>query len=202
MPPRGRQSMPRRQGDDRSMINLPNILSLSRILLVPVLMVVLLTEVEDKEFIGLGLFLLAAATDFFDGFIARRRQQVTRLGQLLDPAADKILMSAAFVALVELGLAPAWMVVVVISREFAVSALRSVAALQNVAIAAVRSGKLKTVLQVIAIALSIISNRLGNFQQLAPAFLWLAVIMTLYSGVEYFVRFGRLVLRSQDTEPG
>ena len=91
--------------------NLPNLLSLLRILLVPFLMVVLLTEVEGKEWIGLTLFLIAAATDFLDGFIARKRQQVTRLGQLLDPAADKILTASAFVALVGLGLAPAWMVV-------------------------------------------------------------------------------------------
>lgn len=179
------------------MINLPNILSLTRILLVPILVVVLLTEVEDKELIGLTLFLLAAFTDFLDGFIARRRQQVTRLGQLLDPAADKILTSAAFISLVELGLAPAWMVVVVVAREFAVSALRSVASLQNRAIAASASGKLKTVLQITAISLALVSERLGEFQKLAPACLWIAVVVTLYSGLEYFVRFGRAVV----TEP-
>ncbi len=179
------------------MINLPNILSLTRILLVPILVVVLLTEVEDKELIGLTLFLLAAFTDFLDGFIARRRQQVTRLGQLLDPAADKILTSAAFISLVELGLAPAWMVVVVVAREFAVSALRSVASLQNRAIAASASGKLKTILQITAISLALVSERLGEFQKLAPACLWIAVVVTLYSGLEYFVRFGRAVV----TEP-
>ena len=179
------------------MINLPNILSLTRILLVPILVVVLLTEVEDKELIGLTLFLLAAFTDFLDGFIARRRQQVTRLGQLLDPAADKILTSAAFISLVELGLAPAWMVVVVVAREFAVSALRSVASLQNRAIAASASGKLKTVLQITAISLALVSERLGEFQKLAPACLWIAVVVTIYSGLEYFVRFGRAVV----TEP-
>ena len=179
------------------MMNLPNILSLTRILLVPILVVVLLTEVEDKELIGLALFLVAAFTDFLDGFIARRRKQVTRLGQLLDPAADKILTSAAFISLVELGLAPAWMVVVVVAREFAVSALRSIAALQGRAIAASVSGKLKTVLQITAISLALVSSRLGEFQKLAPACLWMAVIVTLYSGLEYFVRFGRSVV----TEP-
>jgi CDP-diacylglycerol--glycerol-3-phosphate 3-phosphatidyltransferase len=177
------------------MLNLPNVLSLTRILLVPLIVVVLLTEVEDKEFIGLGLFLAASATDFLDGFIARRRQQVTRLGQLLDPAADKILTSAAFISLVELGLVPAWMVVIVVAREFAVSALRSVAALQNLAIAASGAGKLKTGLQVAAIALAIVSNQLGEFQKLAPATMWAAVLVTLYSGFEYFLRFGREVVR-------
>ena len=185
------------------MLNLPNVLSMSRILLVPLLMVVLLTEFEgkriiglDNEFIGLIVFLLAAATDFFDGFIARRRQQVTRLGQLLDPAADKILTSSAFVALVELGLMPAWMVVVVIAREFAVSALRSIAALQNLTISAALAGKLKTVVQIATIALLIVSNPLPNLATLAPALRWATVIITLYSGVEYFVRFSRLFVEA------
>ena len=84
------------------MLNVPNLLSIFRILLVPPLVVVLLTKFEGKEFVGLGLFLLAAAMDFFDGYLARRRKQVTRLGTLLDPAADKILISAAFISLVEL----------------------------------------------------------------------------------------------------
>ena len=177
------------------MLNLPNVLSLIRILFVPLIVVVLLTEVEDKEFIGLGLFLAASATDFLDGFIARRRQQVTRLGQLLDPAADKILTSAAFISLVELRLVPAWMVVVVVAREFAVSALRSVAALQNRAIAASSAGKLKTALQILAISLAIVSNQLGEFQKLAPTTMWAAVLVTVYSGLEYFVRWGRSVVR-------
>lgn len=180
------------------MINLPNVLSLSRILLVPILVVVLLTEMEGKEFIGLALFLGAAFTDFLDGFIARRRKQITRLGQLLDPAADKILTSAAFISLVGLGLAPAWMVVVIVAREFAVSALRSVAALQNRAIAASIAGKLKTGLQIAAISLAIISRQLGEFHTLAPVALWAAVLVTLYSGLEYFFRLGRLVVEEPE----
>ena len=186
------------------MVNLPNILSMSRILLVPLLMVVLLTKFEgrdivglDNEFIGLIVFLIAALTDFFDGFLARRRQQVTRLGQLLDPAADKILTSSAFVALVELGLMPAWMVVVVIAREFAVSALRSIGALQGVAISAVLAGKLKTIVQIVTIAVLIVSTPVPILQEIAPALRWLTVLITLYSGVEYFVRFGRLVVQSR-----
>ena len=95
--------------------------------MVPLLVVVLLTKFEGKEWVGLGVFLLASLTDFLDGFIARRKKQVTQLGKLLDPAADKLLTSAAFISLVELGLAPAWMVVVIIAREFAVSSLRSMA---------------------------------------------------------------------------
>jgi CDP-diacylglycerol--glycerol-3-phosphate 3-phosphatidyltransferase len=160
---------------------------------VPLLVVVLLTKFEGKEFVGLGVFLLASLTDFLDGFLARRRQQVTRLGKLLDPAADKILTSAAFISLVELGLAPAWMIVVIIAREFAVSTLRSVAAAENIVLGAIFSAKLKTVLQIISISLLIFYNQLGQFEHLAPLSLWLALIVSLYSGGEYFIRFGSLV---------
>jgi CDP-diacylglycerol--glycerol-3-phosphate 3-phosphatidyltransferase len=176
-------------------LNAPNVLTLFRILLVPILVVVLLTELDGKEFIGLGLFLLAALTDFLDGFIARRRRQITRLGKLLDPAADKILTSAAFISLVGLGLAPAWMVVVIVAREFAVSALRSLAASQNLVLGAGLSGKVKTILQIVAISLLIISNQLGQLQVLAPLALWVALLVTIYSGIEYFVRHGGTVLR-------
>jgi CDP-diacylglycerol--glycerol-3-phosphate 3-phosphatidyltransferase len=134
-------------------------------------------------------------TDFLDGFIARRRQQVTRLGKLLDPAADKLLTSAAFISLVELNLAPAWIVVIIIAREFAVSALRSLAASENVVLGAIASAKAKTVLQIVSISLLIIYNQLGEFEHLAPISLWLAMLASLYSGVEYFVRFAPKVLR-------
>ncbi|HKD10880.1 MAG TPA: CDP-diacylglycerol--glycerol-3-phosphate 3-phosphatidyltransferase, partial [Thermoanaerobaculia bacterium] len=108
-------------------INLPNALTLSRIFLVPFLVVVLLTKFDGREIVGLIIFLTATATDFFDGWLARRRGEITTLGTLLDPIADKLLISAAFISLVELGLAPAWMVVVVVGREFAVSGLRAIA---------------------------------------------------------------------------
>jgi CDP-diacylglycerol--glycerol-3-phosphate 3-phosphatidyltransferase len=184
------------------MLNLPNLLTCFRILLVPLLVVVLLTKprVEYQEFAGLGIFLLASLTDFLDGFLARRRRQVTRLGKLLDPAADKILISAAFISLVELGLAPAWMVLAIVSREFAVSALRSYAATEQVVIASTWSGKLKTVVQVISISLLIIYNQLGEFSHLAPISLWVALVVTVFSGVEYFIRFGRLILNGAGPE--
>ena len=178
------------------MLNLPNVLTCIRILLVPLLVVVLLTKprVDYQEFAGLAIFLLASLTDFLDGFLARRRRQVTRLGKLLDPAADKILMSAAFISLVELGLAPAWMVLAIVSREFAVSALRSYAASEQVVIGSTWSGKLKTFVQVVAISLLIIYNQLGEFSHLAPLSLWVALVVTVGSGIEYFVRYGRLVI--------
>jgi CDP-diacylglycerol--glycerol-3-phosphate 3-phosphatidyltransferase len=172
------------------LLNAPNLLSTSRILLVPLLVAVLLTKFDGKEFVGLGVFLLASFTDFLDGFLARRQKKVTRLGQLLDPAADKILNSAALIALVELGLAPAWMVVVIVGREFAVSALRSVAAAEHKVIAAIVSAKIKTTLQMIAISLLIFYNQLGSFERLAPVSLWLAMFASVYSGLEYFIRYG------------
>lgn len=183
------------------MLNLPNLLSIFRILLVPPLVVVLLTEVEGKEWWGLGLFLLAAGMDFLDGFIARRRNQVTRLGTLLDPAADKILLSAAFISLVEIGEAEAWVVVVIIAREFAVSTLRSFAASENLVIPAGFSGKIKTVVQIVSVALLIIKNQLGELGHLAPFSLWVAVVVTVYSGAEYFARFGRLILADGKAKP-
>ncbi len=170
------------------MLNTPNVLSIIRIMLVPVLVVVLLTQGEGKELIGLGIFLVAASTDFLDGYLARRREQVTPLGQLLDPAADKILMSAALIALVELGLAPAWMVVVIVAREFAVSTLRAVAATEGQVISAAWSGKVKTVVQIIAVSALLLGERLGPLQELAPLLLWLATILAVYSGLDYFVR--------------
>ena len=181
-------------------INLPNILSLIRVLLVPLLVAVLLTKFDGKELVGLAVFLVASLTDFLDGFIARRRKLVTRLGKFLDPAADKILTSAALIALVELDLAPAWMVVAIIAREFSVSALRSVAASANLVLAAIPSAKLKTVTQMVAIALLIISEPLGRFSHLAPTALWVAMLVSLYSGFEYFVRYGP-TLFGQNSRP-
>jgi CDP-diacylglycerol--glycerol-3-phosphate 3-phosphatidyltransferase len=174
----------------------PNLLSLFRIVLVPLLVVVLLTKFDGKEFVGLGVFLLASATDLLDGLIARRFRLETRLGKLLDPAADKILTAAAFISLVEQNPAvvPAWMVVVIISRELAVSALRSFAAAEHVVIGASFAGKIKTAVQVIAISLVIIYNQLGEFSHLAPISVWVSLIVTAYSGIEYFVRYGRLIL--------
>ncbi len=177
-------------------ITFPTVLTLLRILLVPILVVVLLTKFEGKEFVGLALFLIAALTDFLDGYIARRRGLVTRLGKLLDPAADKILMSAALISLVELGLAPAWMVVTIVAREFAISTLRSVAASHDMVIAAAWSGKIKTVSQVVAISLLIMYERLGRFENLGTLALWVTLLLAVYSGVEYGWRYAVRVRRS------
>lgn len=185
------------------MTNLPNILTTIRILLVPILVVVLLTRFDGKEFVGLGLFLLASLTDLLDGYFARRFNVVSKFGQLLDPAADKILVAAAYVSLVELDsrVTPSWMVVTILAREFAVGALRSFAASERIVIPAGWSGKLKTGAQIVSIALLIIYNKLGEFSHLAPISLWVALLATLYSGVDYFVTYRKLLARSASGPP-
>ncbi len=182
---------------EQKLLNLPNILTSIRILLVPLLVVVLLTKFEGKELVGLAVFLVAALTDFLDGFFARRWGLVTRLGKLLDPAADKILTSAAFISLVEIGSAPAWIVVAIVAREFAISTLRSVSAAQQVVIAASWAGKVKTVTQVIAISLLIIHETLGEFQILAVIALYVALVLSVYSGIDYGFRYAQQVMGSE-----
>ncbi len=179
--------------------NLPNALTLLRIFLVPFLVVVLLTKFTGREFVGLAIFLVAAITDFFDGWVARRRNQTTRLGALLDPIADKLLMSAAFISLVEMDPkhVPAWMVVIIIGREFAVSGLRSIAAQQGVTIAASPLGKGKMVSQVIAISLLILGYELGQFRIIGTVALWAVMLFALASGIDYFVKFSRAILRDR-----
>jgi len=171
------------------MWNLPNALTMLRILLVPLLVVVLLTRFDGSELWGLGIFLLAALTDLVDGILARRLKKVTRAGALLDPIADKLLMSAAFISLVELGLAPAWMVVVIVAREFAVTGLRQIATTQGLVISANRWGKAKTTTQIIAISLLIVSFQLGRWALLGKVALWIALVMTVVSLVSYFGSF-------------
>lgn len=149
-------------------MTLPNVLTLLRIFIAPLLVVVLLTKFSEnwvgvpQHVLGVSLFLLAASTDWLDGYIARKRQQVSRLGTLLDPIADKLLISSAFISLVENQLAPAWAVVIIIGREFAVTGLRSIAATEGWAIPASTMGKFKMFSQVVTIALLITSSVSGE----------------------------------------
>ena len=168
------------------MWNLPNSLTVFRIGLVPILVVVLLTEIPDREFWGLGIFLLATFTDFFDGLIARRTGTETVMGSLLDPIADKLLISAAFISLVEIGLAPSWMVTCIVGREFAVTALRLIALERGLPIAANFLGKVKMVCQVVAVAILILGKKLGSWIVLGHVSLWVALVFTLLSMVVYF----------------
>lgn len=158
-------------------MNLPNALTLTRIFLVPLIVAVLLTKLPSQwsgvpqQILGVGLFLLASVTDWLDGYLARLRGQVSTLGILLDPIADKLLVSAAFITLVEARLAPAWAVAIIVGREFAVSGLRSIAAAEGFAISASKMGKFKMLTQVIAITLLILGSRTtvsGDAVAIAP----------------------------------
>jgi len=170
-------------------LNLPTWLTVSRIFLVPVVMVVILTK---NEHIGVFVFLAACLTDFLDGYLARKRNQETTLGKLLDPIADKLLMSAAFISLVEVGAAPAWMVVIIVGREFAVTGLRSIAISQGLAIAASPWGKYKTVSQVVAVVLLLLGPAaLGRASYLGLVALWVVVLLAVLSAADYFRRFSR-----------
>jgi CDP-diacylglycerol--glycerol-3-phosphate 3-phosphatidyltransferase len=172
-------------------MNLPNTLTLARIFLVPIVVVVLLTpELRIRAFWGASLFLVAALTDMLDGYLARRRKQVTTLGRLLDPIADKLLISAALVSLVQLGIAPAWMVVIIIGREFAVSGLRSIAAHEGFSVEVSPLGKGKMVTQVAAVVGLILGHRYhGWVEETANILLWAVVFFALVSMVQYFREF-------------
>jgi len=179
-------------------MNLPNSLTILRIFFVPVLIVVLLTRSPNVElwgfpmhfeFWGVLILLTAAATDWADGYFARRRAQETTLGILLDPIADKLLISAAFVSLVDMQLVPAWMVVIIIGREFTVLGLRNIASAEGFTIKASLLGKTKMVLQVSCVAVLIIAARHPSLKRLALFLLWLVVISAITSAAQYFWRF-------------
>ena len=178
-------------------MNLPNTLTLARIFLVPLLVVVLLTRFEaelilgiPKEFVGAAIFGLAAVTDWLDGYLARRRHQVTHLGQLMDPLADKLLITAALVSLVQMGMASAWMVAVILGRELAITVLRSLAYARGVTIQASPLGKVKMVTQVVAILLLILGSQVPMFWVLGQIALWLVLVTALWSAGDYYRRFG------------
>ena len=181
-------------------MNLPNTLTLGRIFLVPLLVVVLLTQPDGRQLffvswqvLGAAIFALASLTDWLDGYLARRRQQVTGLGQWMDPLADKLLVTAALISLVQLGLAPAWMVAIILGREFAVTVLRGIVHARGRAMPASRLGKVKMVAEVTAIlALILGSEYLQGFVVIGTWALWVATITALISGIDYWRRFHRV----------
>ena len=180
-------------------MNLPNSLTIARIFLVPVLVSVLLTKFEGRLVLGLPVELVAAAifglaslTDWLDGYLARRRKQVTTLGQILDPLADKLLISATLVSLVQLGLASAWMVGVIIGREIAVTGLRNLAYSRGLAMPASGLGKIKMASQVTAILLLILGwERVPALLVLGQAALWVVLFTAVVSAVDYYQGFQR-----------
>ena len=189
--------------DRKHRMNLPNLLTLLRIFFVPLLVAALLAEdlgvnwarlvPVSRELFALGIFLAAAATDLIDGYFARRWRQVTTVGTLLDPIADKLLISAALISLVEIQRVPAWMVILIIGREFAVTGLRSIAAASGFMIHASDLGKTKMVTQVAAIALVIGGIRWPQLVEYGRFAMWAVVVFGFVSAVGYFAKFWRKV---------
>lgn len=184
-------------------MNLPNKITMSRIFLIPLMLVFLLIDERNfyslhwgnytlplNQLIAAVLFILAASTDGIDGYLARKNNMVTNLGKLLDPLADKLLVAAVLISLVALGKCDAWIAVIIISREFAVTGLREVALLEGSVIAASKWGKAKTITQIIAISVLLLNN--FPFEWLHFPFddiaIWLAALITIYSGIDYFVK--------------
>ncbi|MEJ5166444.1 MAG: CDP-diacylglycerol--glycerol-3-phosphate 3-phosphatidyltransferase [Thermoanaerobaculia bacterium] len=187
------------------MLNLPNSITIFRIFLVPIIVVVLLTKIPNWEFIGLGIFLIGMISDALDGYFARKYNQKTSLGALLDPVADKLLISSVFISLVEMQIVPAWVVVIIVGREFFVLGLRLVALEKSVVISASSLGKFKTLTQTIAIILLIFQYKLDEFflwifgfrlelfSVLAQTMLWVVIVTSIFSMFDYFMKFYRVI---------
>ncbi|MBE6071009.1 MAG: CDP-diacylglycerol--glycerol-3-phosphate 3-phosphatidyltransferase [Clostridium butyricum] len=187
-------------------MNLANKLTLIRIFLVPIFLIFLIAKgIPYGTFIATFIFILASLTDKLDGYIARSRNQITNFGKFMDPLADKLLVTAALISLVELQIVPAWAAIIIIAREFAVSGLRSIAAAQGKVIAASWWGKIKTVIQIVAIILLLLQVNIGSsayltnlisnnifwavfFEKVPRIMLLAAVGITIISGYEYFVK--------------
>ena len=179
-------------------MNLPNSLTLLRIFCVPLLVVVLLTRSPNFIFFGLpmnfavwGVLILlsAAVTDWADGYYARRREQITTLGILLDPIADKLLISAAFISLVQMQLVPGWMVVIIIGREITVLGLRNIASAEGFTIPASALGKTKMVLQIFAVCAVILGAKHAEVRPFGTILVWLVVMSAIASACQYFLQF-------------
>lgn len=168
-------------------MNLPNKLTLLRIILIPVFIIVLMT---GYYYISAAIFIVASATDALDGHIARKYNMVTNFGKIMDPLADKMLVVSALVCLVQLGDVAGWMVIVILAREFTITGLRTVAAAQGIVIAAGWSGKIKTVLQMIAVTALLLQNWPFSYIgfPFASIMLWAAIVMTIFSGAEYIIK--------------
>lgn len=185
-------------------MNLANKLTIFRIILIPIFLI--LIEFKGIPYgisIATAIFIIAALTDKLDGYIARSRNQITNFGKLMDPLADKLLVSAALISLVEMSILPGWIVVVIIAREFAVTGLRTLAAADGVVLAASWWGKLKTAIQMVAIICALVNldirnlayfknfyslNLINIFVNLTNVTMALAVIITIFSGIDYFIK--------------
>jgi len=181
--------------------NVPNLLSFLRIAAIPFVVVCLFSPGPLASFLAALFFSLASLTDLLDGYIARQQKSETAVGKLLDPLADKLLINSALIMLIALGRIPAWVVVLIVGREIAVTGLRGIASVEGLVISASRWGKAKTILQSSAlIGLMLHYEYLGiDFHFLGMIILWVALMITLWSGFDYFIKFYR---EHQKKDPG
>jgi CDP-diacylglycerol--glycerol-3-phosphate 3-phosphatidyltransferase len=187
---------------EESLVNLPNKITVSRVFLIPIFLIIMIvpfqwgtitllgTQIPVTHFIGALIFIIASVTDWIDGYYARKLNLVTNLGKFLDPLADKLLVSAALIILVELGIAPSWIVIIIISRELAITGLRAILAGEGEVVAAKMPGKIKTWTQIIAISVMLLHN--FPFQAVSFRFdlvaLWVSMLFTIWSGWDYFYK--------------
>jgi CDP-diacylglycerol--glycerol-3-phosphate 3-phosphatidyltransferase len=179
----------------KSILSHPNSLTFFRVAAVPIIVVLLIFPNKISTLIAAIIFSLAAITDYFDGFFARKHGLVSNLGKVMDPVADKLLVSSAFIMLASLGWVPAWMVCIIIGRELAVTGLRNIIAGKGEDVSASKLGKYKTGFQIAAIIPLLIHYPfLGlNAQAIGMVFLWGALAFTIWSGADYFIKFRRLL---------
>lgn len=175
--------------------NLPNAITLLRILLIPIFVFLLVSPSSFKAAVAAIVFGLASLTDWLDGYIARRSGQITKLGMLLDPVADKLLIAAALILLVDMNRIPSWIAVVIIGRELVVTGLRAIALSKGIVIPAEMAGKVKLIAQISAIILLLINGRLLGIDLLLIGMgaLWIAMILAVLSGIKYFITFWRQI---------
>jgi CDP-diacylglycerol--glycerol-3-phosphate 3-phosphatidyltransferase len=188
-------------------LNLPNFLTIFRIAVIPLLVVILLYPSKTAAFLATLLFALASITDWLDGYIARRMGIVTMFGKFLDPIADKLIVAAALIMIIPYGRAPAWMVLIILSREIIITGLRGIASTEGIVIAASNLGKFKTIFQIVAILCLLLNYNYYwffgvksqllyvNMHNAGMFYLWIATILTIWSGVDYLVKFFKIIAR-------
>lgn len=188
-------------------LNIPNILTMARIAAIPVMAVLLLSPSQSAGFWAAAVFSLASITDWLDGYLARRMGIVTVFGKFLDPIADKLIVTAALIMILPFGRVPAWMVLVILSREIIITGLRGIASSEGIVIQASDLGKFKTIFQLVAIIGLLLHFDYNwffgiehslvrvNMHNVGMFFLWIATLLTAWSGIDYMVRFIRIIVR-------
>ncbi|QSZ26371.1 CDP-diacylglycerol--glycerol-3-phosphate 3-phosphatidyltransferase [Aceticella autotrophica] len=171
-------------------MNLANKITITRLLMIPIFIIILLSDLNCKNILSAVFFALASLTDKLDGYVARKYNQITSLGKFMDPLVDKVMVSSALIALIQLGRIESWIVIIILAREFIVTGLRTVAANKGIVIAANIYGKYKTTFQIIAVILLMLNNypfSLINFP-LSTIMVYLALITTVFSGIDYIIK--------------